>query len=90
MAKRDAGAGGSDRVTAQNDTNRRSAIDARLKRVEEVFGWNEAKRGSPSLRRLTTLGGHLKTGHRWTLQNRPMERNQNKSINSLGKHLFEK
>jgi hypothetical protein len=27
-----------------------------------------------------TLGGHLKTGHTWTLQNRPTERNQNKSI----------
>jgi hypothetical protein len=26
------------------------------------------------------LGGHLKTGHRWTPQNRPTERNQNKSI----------
>jgi hypothetical protein len=26
------------------------------------------------------LGGHLKTGHTWTLQNRPMEQNQNKSI----------
>jgi hypothetical protein len=26
------------------------------------------------------LGGHLKTGQRWTLQNRPMEQNQNKSI----------
>jgi hypothetical protein len=26
------------------------------------------------------LGGHLKTGHSWTLQNRPTERNQNKSI----------
>jgi integrase len=26
------------------------------------------------------LGGHLKTGHRRTLQNRPTERNQNKTI----------
>jgi hypothetical protein len=26
------------------------------------------------------LGGHLKTGHTWTLQNRPTEPNQNKSI----------
>jgi hypothetical protein len=26
------------------------------------------------------LGGHLKTGHRWTLQNRPTKRTQNKSI----------
>jgi hypothetical protein len=26
------------------------------------------------------LGGHLKTGHTWTLQNRPTERNQNNSI----------
>ena len=31
------------------------------------------------------LGGHLKTGHRWTLQNRPTERNQNKSIYTLRK-----
>jgi hypothetical protein len=30
------------------------------------------------------LGGHLKTGHRWTLQNRPMEQNQNKIIYNLG------
>ncbi len=29
---------------------------------------------------LRDLGGHLKTGHTWTLQNRPTERNQNKSI----------
>src|SRR5580704_3978217 len=32
-----------------------------------------------------TLGGHLKTGHTWTLQNRPTERNQNKSIYTLRK-----
>jgi len=25
------------------------------------------------------LGGHLKTGHTWSLQNRPTERTQNKS-----------
>ena len=42
-----------------------------------------------------TLGGHLKTGHTWTLQNRPTERNQNKSIYTLrrgrsGKHFFAK
>ena len=30
-----------------------------------------------------TLGGHLKPGHTWTLQNRPMEQNQNKSIYTL-------
>jgi len=29
------------------------------------------------------LGGHLKTGHTWTLQNRPTEANQNKSIYTL-------
>ena len=29
------------------------------------------------------LGGHLKTGHRWSLQNRPTERTQNKSIYTL-------
>jgi hypothetical protein len=29
------------------------------------------------------LGGRLKTGHTWTLQNRPMEQNQNKSIYTL-------
>jgi hypothetical protein len=29
------------------------------------------------------LGGHLKTGHRWTLQNRPTEQSQNKSIYTL-------
>jgi hypothetical protein len=26
------------------------------------------------------LGGHLKTGHTWPLQNRPTELSQNKSI----------
>jgi hypothetical protein len=31
------------------------------------------------------LGGHFKTGHKWTLQNRPTERNQNKSIYTLRK-----
>jgi hypothetical protein len=31
----------------------------------------------------STLGGRLKTGHLWTLQNRPMEPNQNKSIYTL-------
>ena len=30
-----------------------------------------------------TLGGHLKTGHRWSLQNRPTEQSQNKSIYTL-------
>jgi hypothetical protein len=29
------------------------------------------------------LGGHLKTGHTWSLQNRPTERTQNKSIYNL-------
>jgi hypothetical protein len=29
---------------------------------------------------ISDLGGHLKTGHRRTLQNRPTEQNQNKSI----------
>ena len=33
------------------------------------------------------LGGHLKTGHRRTLQNRPTERNQNKSIYTLERAL---
>jgi len=31
-----------------------------------------------------SLGGHLKTGHTWTLQNRPTKRNQNKSIYTSG------
>jgi len=30
------------------------------------------------------LSGHLKTGHTWTLKNRPTEQNQNKTIYSLG------
>ena len=34
---------------------------------------------------LACLGGRLKTGHTWTLQNRPTERNQNKSIYTLRK-----
>jgi hypothetical protein len=29
------------------------------------------------------LGGHLKTGHTWTLQNRPTEQNQNNNIYTL-------
>jgi hypothetical protein len=29
--------------------------------------------------RLPTLGGHLKTGHTWSLQNRPTKLTQNKS-----------
>jgi hypothetical protein len=29
------------------------------------------------------LGGHLKTGHLWTPENRPTELNQNKSIYTL-------
>jgi L-asparaginase len=33
--------------------------------------------------RFYRLGGHLKTGHRRTLQNRPTERNQNKTIYTL-------
>jgi hypothetical protein len=32
---------------------------------------------------LQVLGGHLKTGHRLTLQNRPTQPNQNKSIYTL-------
>jgi hypothetical protein len=32
---------------------------------------------------LLCLGGHLKTGHTWTLQNWPTERNQNKTIYTL-------
>ena len=32
---------------------------------------------------LKILGGHLKTGHTWSLQNRPTERTQNKSIYTL-------
>jgi hypothetical protein len=41
---------------------------------------------TPSQRRSITrvwhcnLGGHLKTGHTWPLQNRPTELNQDKSI----------
>jgi hypothetical protein len=35
--------------------------------------------------RFVDLGGRLKTGHRWTVQNRPTERNQSKSIYTLRK-----
>jgi hypothetical protein len=52
-------------------------------------------RVQPAIRAITTtrlkcrkvtgpLGGRLKTGHRWTLQNRPTELNQNKSIYTPG------
>jgi len=34
------------------------------------------------------LGGHLKTGHWWTLQNRPTEENQNKSIYTLPEVVY--
>jgi hypothetical protein len=41
-------------------------------------------KGIPAIpREIRSLGGHLKTGHLWTLQNRPTERNQNKSIYTL-------
>jgi hypothetical protein len=36
--------------------------------------------GLQSLSKWLSLGGHLKTGHRRTLQNRPTEQKQNKSI----------
>ena len=32
------------------------------------------------LKTLLVLGGHLKTGHTWPLQNRPTKLSQNKSI----------
>jgi hypothetical protein len=32
---------------------------------------------------INSLGGHLKTGHTRTLQNRPTEQNQNKTIYTL-------
>jgi hypothetical protein len=32
---------------------------------------------------LKNLGGHLKTGHRWTLQKRPTESGQDTSIYNL-------
>ena len=34
------------------------------------------------------LGGHLKTGQTWSLQNRPTERTQNKSIYTLERDDF--
>jgi hypothetical protein len=39
--------------------------------------------GYDDLEELRNLGGHLKTGHTWTLQNRPTERSQNKTIYTL-------
>jgi len=42
------------------------------------YGAEEAIGQNPRL--LKSLGGHLKTGHTWSLQNRPTELNQNKSI----------
>jgi hypothetical protein len=33
------------------------------------------------VKRRSRLGGHVKTGHRRTLQNRPTEQNQNNNIN---------
>ena len=44
------------------------------------FGWNIS---SGEIYWSDGLGGHLKTGHRWTLQNRPTEQNQNKIIYNL-------
>jgi hypothetical protein len=38
---------------------------------------------NPAPIRTVCLGGHLKTGHTWTLQKRPTERNQNKIIYTL-------
>jgi hypothetical protein len=34
----------------------------------------------PFIEAIPVLGGHLKTGHTWSLQNRPTELTQNKSI----------
>jgi AbiTii len=50
---------------------------------------SQIQQGSPQATQSMTvsdpesLGGHLITGHRWTLQNRPTKRNQNKSIYTL-------
>jgi hypothetical protein len=43
----------------------------------------KARGEADTFREKIDLGGHLKTGHTWTLQNRPTERNQNKSIYTL-------
>jgi len=39
----------------------------------------KAKSGKKAGSAKKALGGHLKTGHTWSLQNRPTERTQNKS-----------
>jgi chaperonin GroEL len=56
------------------------AIDAVA--AEEANCDEDEKTGLRMLKRAleTPLGGHLKTGHRRTLQNRPTEQKQNKSI----------
>src|SRR5665811_628128 len=41
---------------------------------------SERRRCRPGSSWRLILGGHLKTGHTWTLQNRPTEQNQNKNI----------
>ena len=43
----------------------------------------KASMGGRAVGNTAGLGGHLKTGHTWTLQKRPTERNQNKIIYTL-------
>jgi len=56
-----------------------------VKRIKSDGRWKMLSiprnpKGNYDWNALPDLGGHLKTGHTWTLQNRPTERNQNKSI----------
>ena len=87
------------KLEAQTDPAFRQRIDQLLTELNEKKAspaWFQTAHPSSPLRTvayfsmeymlseaLPILGGHLKTGHTWTLQNRPTERNQNKSIYNL-------
>ena len=64
-------------VLASNETHRRSIrlelnISSRLPYPLSLPGRHPGLH-PPTIFRLPFLGGHLKTGHRWALQNRPTE-----------------
>jgi VIT1/CCC1 family predicted Fe2+/Mn2+ transporter len=82
---------GLDPSLAKQDAQQVMAHDALGARARDEIGISETLRARPVQAALRSdaslgvgLGGHLKTGHTWTLQNRPTERNQNKSIYTLG------
>ncbi len=62
-----------------NQMNRRSAI----KRMRGVRVPKPVRRRHRVNSGASGLGGHVKTGHTWTPENRPTEQNQNKNFYTL-------